>query len=196
MITLPAGYDPASAHARLVDFGFVQDYVGGNSARIDRPGNRFEVDLTFPLATGEGARVLISRLTRAKSAGLRVEYPLQGVSQGSPGSPVVNGTDSAGRTLKLRGLLPGYTAGEGFWLTLVDGSDKRYLHQVSAQVIADGAGLATLTVEPPLRVFPGDGWVVLLAKPTIDGIVTNVVEWGMSPGDLTGGLGITLRESA
>ena len=196
MITLPDGIHPSSATARLLDLGFVQEYAGGGSARIDRPGNRFEIELSFPLAYGDDARVLVARLTRAKSAGLRVEYPLQGVSQGSPGAPVVDGTDSAGRTLKLRGLTVGYVAKEGYWLTLIDGAGKYYLHLVTALASAGNDGKATLAVEPPLRVFPGDGAVVLLAKPMVEGFVSSVVEWGMAPGSLTGGLGVTLREAA
>lgn len=196
MILLPDGINPATATARLLDLGFVQEYAGGGSLRVDRPGNRFEVDLAFPLASGDDARVLVARLTRAKSAGLRVEYPLQGVSQGNPGSPVVDGTDSAGRTLKLRGLTKGYMAKEGYWLTLIDAAGNHYLHQVSALAVAASDGKAVLTVEPPLRLFPPDAAVVLLAKPLVEGYVTGVVEWGMVPGDLTGGLGVTLRESA
>ena len=196
MITLPDGIGATSATARMLDLGFIQDYVGGGSARIDRPGNRFEIDLTFPPMRGDDARVLVARLTRAKSGGLRVKYPLQGVGQGNPGSPVVNGTDSAGRTLKLRGLLPGYAAKEGYWLTLVSAGGQHFLHQVSALALADGSGLATLTVEPPLRVFPGDGWTVLLAKPMVEGLVTSAAQWGMPVGGRIQGLAVTLREKA
>ena len=189
-------FPPSSAQVRMIDMGAVQESVGGTMTRIERPGNRFEVELEFPIGRGSDVRVLIARLTRAKNEGLRVEFPLQGVSQGNPGTPVVDGTDSSGRTLKLRGLTVGYQAKEGYWLSLVNSTGTRYLHQVSALATADGTGKATLTVEPPLRVFPGDGWTVLLGKPEVEGLVTSVVEWGLSPGQLTGGLGVTLREAA
>ena len=196
MILLPEGFEPDGATARLIDMGFMQEFVGGGSERIDRPGNRFEVELAFPLAHSADVRVAVARLTRAKVQGLRVEYPLQGVAQGNPGSPVVDGTDSAGRTLKLRGLSVGYAAKEGYWLTLVSGTGQMFLHQVSALVVADGDGKAVLTIEPPLRKLPGDGWQVLLAKPMVEGLVTSVVQWGLAPGEITGGLGVTLREAA
>ena len=189
-------FPPSSAQVRMIDMGAVQESVGGTMTRIERPGNRFEVELEFPIGRGSDVRVLIARLTRAKNEGLRVEFPLQGVSQGNPGTPVVDGTDSSGRTLKLRGLTVGYQAKEGYWLSLVNSTGTRYLHQVSALATADGTGKATLAVEPPLRVFPGDGWTVLLGKPEVEGLVTSVVEWGLSPGQLTGGLGVTLREAA
>ena len=104
MIELPSHIVPNSALPKQVDFGFVQEAAGGAMTRIDRPGNKFEVELGFPPMKAADARIFVARLNRARGQGLRVEYPLQGQSQGNPGSPVVDGTDSAGTTLKLRGL--------------------------------------------------------------------------------------------
>lgn len=197
MIELEHDHVPNSATARQIDMGGAQNAVGGTMLRINRPGNRFEVDLTFPIATSEGARVLVARLNRAISDGLRVEYPLQGVSQGDPGvAVVVDGNDSAGRTLKLRGLTVGHAVKEGFWLNLIDAGGTRYLHQASAFVLAGADGKAVLTIEPPLRVIPADGWAVELASPVVEGIVMSVVEWAMSPGQFISGLTVTLREAA
>ena len=196
MIELPEQIVPNGAQPTLIDFGFVQESAGGAALRIERPGNRWQVELTFPAMTGDDARLLALRMARAKNEGLRVEYPLQGVSQGVPGAPVVNGSDSGGRVLKLRGLTRGYMIKEGYWLNLIGSDGARYLHLVALPVRADAAGLAVLTVEPPLRIFPGDGNLAELAKPVIEGLVMSDVTWTLSPGGLAGGFSITLREAA
>ena len=196
MIEFPDDFQPNGATVRQIDNGFVQEYVGGGSLRIDRPGNRWEIELSFPIRSGADARIAMARFARAKSEGLRVDFPLQGVSQGNPGSPVVDGALSAGRTLKLKTMTVGYLAKEGYWLTLIDAAGVRYLHQISALAVVDATGKVTLSVEPPLRVIPADGWQVLLAKPEVEGVVTSAVEWGLAPGGFNTGISVTLREAA
>lgn len=194
MIELPASPAPSSVEPSLIDFGFVQRPGSGAAAlRIDRGGNRHAFEVTFPPMEPATARVFLSRLQQAKSAGLRLPLPLLGVDQGAPGSPAVNGTDSAGTVLKLDGLRPGYVVKEGFWLTLVSGG-AAYLHMATALVVADGSGLATLSVEPPLRVFPADGDTVELAAPYVEGIVTSELSWPMPTSHLIS-LGFTLEEA-
>ena len=97
--------------------------------------------------------------------------PLLGETQGAPGSPVVDGTDSGGTTLKLKTASPGYVVKEGYWLTLVH-AGVYHLHRAAAVAVVGADGKATLTVEPPLRVFPANGDAVLLARPMIEGLVT------------------------
>lgn len=196
MIELPDDIVPSGAQPRMVDMGFVQESAGGTAVRIERPGNRFEVDLSFPPMTAENARTFVSRLMLAKASGLRVEYPLLGQGQGVPGAPVVNGTDSGGRMLKLRGLTAGYMVKEGYWLNLIGSDGTRYLHLVTAPVRASATGTATLTVEPPLRIFPADGDDVELARPVIEGQVTSEASWALNPGEIVNGIGITVREAA
>jgi hypothetical protein len=97
------------------------------------------------------ARVFISRLLEAKRVGrLLINFPLLGERQGSPGSPVVDGAGQAGATLKLRGLNPGYTIKEGYWLSIIDTNDQHYLHNARSMVRvgADGHRAAS---PPPFR---------------------------------------------
>jgi hypothetical protein len=196
VIELPDWAVPAAATPRVVDFGFVQEAVGGSMTRIERPGSKFEVDVSFPLMTAAKARVLVARIARARVQGLRIEYPLLGESQGNPGTPVVDGTDSAGRVLKLRGLALGYQVKEGYWLNLIGPDGARYLHQAAALVEADALGKAVLAVEPPLRIFPADGAAVELAAPVIEGLVVSDTAWALNPGALVNGIALTLREAA
>lgn len=195
MIELPDHIVPNGAAPLLVDFGHSQESASGTMIRIERPGNRFQVELSFPPMVADDGRQLAVRLTRAKNEGLRVDYPLQGVSQGAPGAPVVNGTDSGGRVLKLRGLTVGHVVKEGYWLNLIGSDGVRYLHMVAGTVAVGSDGLATLAVEPPLRIFPADGDAVELARPVIEGQIVSDIGWALSPGELAGGFSLTLREA-
>ena len=195
MIILPASPAPNGASPAVIDFGFeLRPATGAAVSRINRPGNRLKIDFSFPPMTPDDARLFVSRLMRAKAEGLRMEYPLLDQSQGLPGNPVVNGTDSAGTTLKLRALTPNYTIKEGYWLTLIDAAGTHYLHNVAALVTAAAGGTAILTVEPPLRFLPPDGAAVLLAKPLVEGLVTSVTGWDLGVDLLVRVAGFTLEE--
>lgn len=195
MIELPAEHRPRSMRVIPVDYGFEQrPPLGGAIRRIDRPGNKFQVQFTFNRIEGDDARVIVNRLLRARREGLRIRLPLAH-PQGDPGAAiVVDGTDSAGTTLKLRGLVPGVRIKEGWWLTVIDGDGVRYLHNNCTTVMADATGRATLTIEWPLRYFPADGNQVLLAAPEVEGIVTEVVAWEHEVGGLLVFDGFTLEE--
>lgn len=194
MIELPEGIHPRSMRVTPIDFGFEQrPQTGAAIRRIDRPGNRFRVAFTFNRIEGEAARIMVNRLMRARREGLRIRLPLAH-SQAVYGSPVVDGNDSEGTTLKLRGLQPGSLIKEGWWLTVIDAAGTRYLHNNCTTVQADAAGKAVLTIEWPLRTFPGDGDQVLIAAPEAEGLVTEVVAWEHELGDLISFEGFTLEE--
>lgn len=193
---MPNDPAPNGAGVRPVDFGFNQEGALGGLTRIDRPGNCWEVDFTYPQLAADTARVYVARLNRAKREGLRIAFPLARLSQGNPGAPQVDGTDSAGRTLKLKGLTPGYTIKEGYWLTHVSAAGLRRLHNNSVVVAAGADGKAVLTIEPPLRAFPANNDAVQLAAPEIEGLVTSVVNWAIDAGGLFSGVNFTLHESA
>lgn len=181
MIELPALPAPSSVSPALIDFGFVQrPALGARATRIERAGSRYRAEIGFPPMRADVARVFVSRLLRAKSEGLRVEFPLLEVSQGAPGSPVVDGAGQAGKSLAIRGLTPHYAFREGFWLTVIDDAagdeTGRYLHNCAENVRANADGEATIALAESLRAPFGDGATVLLARPTIEGFVTGE-EW-------------------
>lgn len=178
MITLPSLPAPNGVRLGLLDFGFIQRPITGAAAqRVDRKGNRFQADFTFPPMKANTARVFTSRLQTAKREGIRMEVPLLDVDQGSPGSPVVDGANQTGTSLNIRGLTPGYEFKEGFWLSILAGSGQYFLHNVRGDVTADGLGDATITIEPALRVLFPDGAVIDLVTPKIEGLVTNDLAW-------------------
>lgn len=198
MITLPEGVVPNGADPTLLDFGgIIRPSTGAKILRLDRGGNRYRVAMTLPIRSGEDARRVVSRLLAAKSEGLKVEYPLQGVYQGTPGSFVVDGAGQSGNTILLRGGTPHYAAKEGFWLTIHDGdaTTQGYLHNAKAQSIADGSGGMELIVTPNLRIPFPDGAHVELAKPTIEGSVEGDVSWSLAIGELVDNLNFVIEEA-
>lgn len=178
MIELGHPFSQASAKPQLVDPGYTLK-SGGNAAslRVDRPGMHYAAEFSLPVMTPDMGRVLASRLSRARSEGIRVAWPLIGAPQGSAGAPQVDGTDSAGTTLKVKGLTVGYLAREGYWLNVLDADGAHYLHQVQATVRADALGKATLAVWPPLRCVLANNAVVKLTGVQFEGVLSSGVSW-------------------
>ncbi|HYI42687.1 MAG TPA: hypothetical protein VD768_03595 [Sphingomicrobium sp.] len=172
MIELPTWAVPNAGEPFLIDFGGVlTPGLGAEEQRINRLGNRFGILLGMPPAPAhDRGRILVSRMIRAKTEGLRVELPLLGFRPGSPGSPVVDGNGQSGTSLAVRGFSPNYPVREGQWFTHKRG-DHGLLYNVAAAATADAAGEAVLTIAPMLRVEPEDGDVLLFGRPTIEGLV-------------------------
>lgn len=196
MITLPATPAPNSCSPRVISFDLhARPSTGAAVQTIYRPGSRWALDFTYPVMEAEVARAFTSRLVRAQREGLRMEVPLLGVSQGSPGTPVVNGANPSGTVLPLRGCTVGYEFGEGYWLTLIDAAGDYYLHQVVGSAIVNGSGEVTLSIETPIRSPLPDGATVLVAAPMVQGFIESV-SWGMRLGNMIEGIGFTLEEAA
>ncbi len=179
MIVLTAPFSQSGVKPQLVDPGYTLK-SGGNAAslRVDRPGMHYAAEFALPVMTPENGRLLAGRMARARSEGIRVAWPLVGAVQGAAGAPQVDGTSSAGTTLKLKGLTPGYLAREGYWLNVIDAGGVHYLHQVAgASVRASGDGRAMLSVWPPLRCALANGAAVKLTGVQIEGVLTSDVSW-------------------
>ncbi len=198
MIELPLLPAPNGATPSIIDYGgTIRPSLGGPIQRVSRTGSRFKIAVTFPPfdSVTEG-RIFVSRLLRAKEQGIRIPFPLMGVSQGAPGAPAVAGAGQAGRLLALRGLTPSYAAKEGYWLSIEDTDGQHYLHNVAGAVIAAPDGTAALPIETPLRKPFADGCKVHLTRPMIEGIVDGAEwAWQMSVDNLIG-LEFTIEEAA
>lgn len=181
MIEFPANISPNGATPTLVDYGGVlRSAIGGATQKIDRLGSRFRVELTYPPMSEVDGRIFVSRLIRAKREGLRVEYPLLSVDQGTPGAPQVNGSGQTGFTLAAKGFAPGYLGKEGYWFSIVR-NGQHYLHNVTSNFTADGTGNATISIFPALRVPFLNNDVLHFAKPMIEGVVDgDEIGWQLS----------------
>lgn len=81
--------------------------------------------------------------------------------------PVINGANQAGAVLATRGWTAGAQAMRvGDFLSYTDTLGRRRLHQATADVTADGAGLASIPIAPPIRRAGADGAAVEINAPT------------------------------
>lgn len=175
MITIPSHPAPNGVTVTQVDFGLLQrGALGSVTKRLNRAGNRHALEVSFPIMKADVARVFVSRLQLAVGQGLKMELPLLGVSQGNPGTPLVNGTGVQGTSLPVDGLTPGYVAKEGYWINVTDAAGGIYLHNISASVAANNSGEATLTIWPPLRAPILNNSAVNIAKPYVEGYVGEI----------------------
>lgn len=196
MIELPENPAPTGVEVGVIDYGMtLRPSTGAAALRVNRAGSRYRVAVTWPPMQPDTARVFLSRFQQGQREGLRIDYPLLGLSQGSPGSPVVDGANPTGTTLPVRGLTPGYAVKEGYALTLIDASGVRYLHFAAAPVMASATGTASLTLTLPIRAPLADGSTILLSKPTVEGLVTDI-GWTLSVDRLVRLGGVTIEESA
>ncbi|MBB4837299.1 hypothetical protein HNP52_000350 [Sphingomonas kyeonggiensis] len=171
-IELPQPRLPKVAVPRLLDWGADQKAPqGGAYQRLNRLGNRFALDISYPRLKPEpDGRILASRLRRAKTEGALFPVPQPGLSVGVPGNPVVDGAGQAGAAILLRGFTAGYQVREGQFFSIIHGG-RRYLHCASADAVAGGDGKVTLSIHPMLRIQPSNGAICEFAKPYIEGIV-------------------------
>lgn len=178
VIELPATIAFRGVKPAMVDAGYVLK-SGGNAAstRIDRPGTHYRAEFTLPIMTPGDAMALRSRLAEAKSAGLRVYWPLVDQNQGGFGAALVDGTSSAGTSLLLKGMTAGAFLREGMWLNVIDAAGVHYLHDVRTPVRVGSDGKATLRVWPPLRTALANNAVVKIAKPMIEGVLLSEADW-------------------
>lgn len=197
MITLPATPSPNEATGRRISFGGVmRPGLGAKLLVLNRQGDRFAIDVTYPpMPAEEMGALFVSRLIRAKREGIRIPMPLLGVDQGAPGSPIVDGAGQAGLSLNIRNVTPGYEALEGYWLSIVSPAGQHYLHNVSEDTTANLSGKMTLSIEPMLRVRFADACAVHLVAPMIEGLVVgDEAEWRLSVDHMTG-LSFTIEEA-
>jgi len=176
MIDLPTFAVPGSFQATFNDAGFTQTGIQSDDY-IPRKGGRYTVAFTFGPYTPENGRVMVSRLIAGKQGGVRVKLPLLH-SQGSPGTPLLNGAVTTGRTIAIDGLTVGYEIKEGYWLSLVK-SGQHYLHSVGVGATANGSGQATIQLNELLRDSFADNTVVNLAEPQVEGLLSSDWSWSV-----------------
>lgn len=173
MIELPTWAVPNGASPFLIDFGgFLTPGLGGEVQRIDRMGNRFGITVSLPPVVGKDrGRILVSRMIRAKTEGVRIEYPLLDFAPGNAGTILIDGAGQTGRTLDVKGALPHYAFREGQPFSVENSDGRHYLHFVDTDAVADAAGDASLTISPMLREEFGDGDSCHFAKPMVEGFI-------------------------
>lgn len=122
---------------------------------VDRGGERWIVDLTFHSLTGAEKAEMAAFLAKLNGQEHRVTLPNHAENNRGAfgGTPLVNGTSSAGTTLEVKGASTGITnwARAGDWV-----SYDSQLKMVTADANSDGSGLVTLSVIPKIRQTTSD----------------------------------------
>ncbi|MCP4025673.1 MAG: hypothetical protein GY736_05090 [Sphingomonas sp.] len=196
VIEMPRWAVPNGASPSFMDFGAIlRPSTGAEVLRVDRLGSRYKARLSFPpFDDVDQGRVIVSRLIRAKRAGLRIEYPL--MCPQPLQDAVVDGAGQAGTTLNIRGLTSGMVVREGFWLNVVRSTGQHFLHNVGGEVIADGSGRVALPLSEMLRRPFVDGDKVKLVQPMIEGLVDGDEQaWSLSIERFVG-IEFTVEEAA
>jgi hypothetical protein len=197
MIDLPEYPAPNGATPALVDFGgFNTPGLGGEVQRVDRMGNRFKAQFSFPpMPSKDIGRIFVARLIRGKTEGIRLAWPLLSFDPGAPGAIVVDGAGQAGRTLNVRSGTPYYAIREGQFFSVVK-NGRHHMHIADAQIVLDASGQGAVALSPMLRVPFADGAVCHFGKPMIEGYVQGSEwAWQMSL-DHNLGIEFTVEEAA
>ena len=169
-ISLPAIRRPAEAAERLI--GLTQTHESpfdGTLQTLEMPGARWELTATWPTLGPDDRRLMAAFLASLRGRAGRFAFS---PAQWSPrratggGAPVINGDFQVGGALSTRGwtaLAQVMRAGD--WLSYVDTRGRRRLHLVLADASADAAGVAALSISPPIRRAGADGAVVDVVAP-------------------------------
>lgn len=145
---------------------------GGADQEINRKGTRYALTFDMPPMTYVQNMEWDDLLEEGQTVVMRVYQP--GLDIGAPGTPLANGV-GFGRSLPLKGLTPGYLIRKGQWLTQITGG-QRFLHRASLPVVANGAGVATVTPRFMLRRPTAADDVIEIAEPKIEGLVRDIQE--------------------
>jgi hypothetical protein len=169
ILSLPAAPLPASCRFGLISNTQVfASPLSGAAQTLEMPGARWFMRWKLPPMNEAEAAPWKAFLAKLRGqAGRFYGYDPIHVRQGTGGgTPLVNGASQTGASLATDGWTPSATvlkAGDYFAFDTPDG--RRELKVAAADVTADGAGAATVTFEPPIRVSPADNASILLTQP-------------------------------
>jgi hypothetical protein len=161
---------------RSADFGLVSNTqafmspISGTTQTLEMPGARWRVQMAFDGLDDAEIRLLKTFLVQCRGMGGRFYYgdPLylkNGPTGIATGTPLVNGASQTGTSL----ITDGWTVSQtgivkaGDYLHFDNASGGRELHMIVADANSDGAGDATLSIEPAIRVAPADDAAITIS---------------------------------
>ena len=141
----------------------------GTVQTLAMPGARWEATLTWRTLPPADYRLLEAFLASMGGMAGRFWYgPVHAPRRATGGgSPVINGASQTGATMSMRGFsanAQAFLAGD--WFSYTDTGNRRRLHQVTADVTANGSGVASVPIAPAIRRAGADGAAVTIASPT------------------------------
>lgn len=160
---------PATPRAQSMAWRFVMpsqtnvsDWTGKRQTIASGRG-WWECQLTLPPIVGTAnINVWRSFIAQARGRTNDFQVPVDPTAQSSASAtPLVNGAGQIGRTLASDGWpLSSTVLQAGQFVTI-----NNQLLQLTANVVSNGSGQATLTFEPPIRVSPSDNAAIEFKNP-------------------------------
>lgn len=189
-LTLPISPAPASmSWAKISAANVLTPAFGGAEQELNRKGTRWALTFNMPPMTYVQWMDWSDLEIEGQTVLMRVYQP--GLDIGAPGAPLANGI-STGTSLVIKGLTPGYVIRKGQWLTHVT-AGQRFLYRAALSALANGSGIATVTLSHMLRRPTAANDVIEIAQPMIEGFVRDLQEPSVSVDRLVG-LQFTVRE--
>jgi hypothetical protein len=168
-ISVPFPPPIAGQHFRLVsNTAFFRSPLDGTVQTQARPGSRWEFDVNMQLLDDTRLGQWMAAFAQAQDQGATFYWnnypkarPLNFPTGSGWGTPLVNGASQTGGALICDGFTVGITlkAGDCF---AFDNGTYREMHQLTADVTANGLGQATLNFVPIIRRSPADNVAILL----------------------------------
>ena len=159
---VPALYPPAQS---------IQPPLGGPEQRVVRAGQRWEITFTMNNMKAEDANTFAGLENTRDLVRMPIYQDVSTVN----GDIRVSGGNQSGSTLVLDGFMPGFIVEAGRFFSVAVGG-RQYLYRTQQQAIVNESGVATLAINPMIRVTPADNAIVTMNDVFIDGFV--VSGWG------------------
>jgi hypothetical protein len=180
LITLPSSPQPRSMRLKLVQPAQINISEWTGRRQVLHSGRGWW-ECTFDLPPIVGAAAFNSWrafIVRTRGGANEFRLPVDSQNQTTFTSVVVSGAGQTGRTLATSGWGgAGVKLLAGQFVTV-----NNQLLQLTADVVANSSGNATLSFEPALRVSPANGAPVEVRNPYALMYVTEIPEYSVEPG--------------
>lgn len=161
--------------------GLLKPMVGGVEAFAGRMGDKWAVAGILPTLDADCAAAWVDAMLSSSTLRQTVAWTLPApYGLAGAGTPLVNGGGQTGSSLVVDGLSAGKVIPRATPFNVHDASGRAYLHFTRGEVTANGAGQATLTFGPMMRISPANNSAVELAAPKIEGwLNSGGVSWSV-----------------
>lgn len=164
--------------------------IGGDEQELLRKGTRYALTFQMPVMSYLTSMDWDDLMAEGDTVVMRVFQP--GFETGAPGAPQVNGGGQAGTTLSIKGLTPYYVVRKGQFLSVITGG-QRFLYRAKAETVANGSGVAAISLRTMLRRPHANNDTVEIAQPMVEGFVRGLSDFAVGTDRLVG-LQFTVRE--
>lgn len=192
-ITFPSSPKPSGMSWRLKQPAQqnISEWTGARQVLASGRG-WWECNVTLPPIVGESSvNAWRSFIAKARGAANDFQVPVNEIAQSSStATPRINGAGQTGRSLATDGWPNSTTTlSAGQFVTIGD-----QLLQLTADVVSNGTGEATISFEPAIRVSPADNALIEYKNPYALMYFVEDAGYTVEPG-LVYSISLNLRES-